>query len=535
MAGLVVKVAQGLVNALWSATHRSANVGPFTRSGGSRSAYEGAATTRRMRGWTPRTGSPSTILAGEGEMLRERARDLLRNNPWAAAASEQFVTDVVGRGMRPWWGGLPKAQRMALKTLWSTWISEADSSGVTDFYGMQAVAFRAVFDVGECFVRLRDRRPRDGLVVPLQLEMLPGDMVPLGESRALPGGNVIRQGIEFDRLGRIVRYHFHPRHPGDFLTTRPNESRNFIPVPASEVIHIFRQTEPGQVRGVTGLSSVLRRLRALDFYDDAENERKGLASSIVGFLRKVEGYEPSEAAQAAVLPDGGTARDAVDEPWQIGTLLPLGDNEDVTFPTLPTAGDYDRYMPMQIRAIASGTGRTYEHVSQDLRGVSYSSARVSLVNLSRKVRAEQQRTLEHQFCRTVMKRWVRQAVVSGAISLPGYDENPYPFENPWWVPDGFEWIDPERQVRAATQECRSGFNARVLTMLRNGLDPDEVDDLNETDAMDQDTREINYDTDGRRPWTGQTAVPGDASAQQAGAEGAEDGGEDGGSREDSAA
>lgn len=533
MAGLAIRAAQGLVNAVWGAMRPQANVGPFTRSGSARSAYEGAATTRRMKGWRPRAGSPSTLLAGEGEMLRDRARDLIRNNPWATAASEQFVTDVVGRGMRPWWGGLPKEQRIALKTLWSTWISEADSSGVADFYGMQAVAFRAVFDVGECFVRLRDRRPKDGLVVPLQLEMLPADMVPLGESRALPGSpNVIRQGIEFDQLGRIVRYHFHPRHPGDFLTTRPNESRSFVPVAASEVIHIFRQIEPGQVRGVTGLSSVLRRLRALDFYDDAENERKGLASSIVGFLRKVEGYEPSDAAQPAVNPDGAVSRDSVEEPWQIGTLLPLGDNEDVTFPTLPTAGDYDRYMPMQIRAIASGTGRTYEHVSQDLRGVSYSSARVSLVNLARKVRAEQQRTLEHQLCRRVMKRWVRQAVVSGAISLPGYDENPYPFENPWWVPDGFEWIDPERQVRAATQECRSGFNARVLTMLRNGLDPDEVDDLNEVDAVDQDARKINYDTDGRRPWTGQQGGTGEVANQQAGAA---DGGEGGKGGEEEAA
>jgi lambda family phage portal protein len=524
MAGIMLRAAQGVVNALWPRAGAD-SVNPWSRSGGGpSSAYEGASTRRRMRGWSPRVGSPSVLLAAEGETLRDRARDLVRNNPWAAAASEQFVTDLVGRGMRPWWGGLPKAQRVALKSLWTQWIDDADSTGSVDFYGLQAVAMRAVFDTGECFIRIRERRLSDGFAVPLQLELLPSDMVPMGHTRMVEStGNLIRQGIEFNRIGQIVRYWFHPRHPGDFVATRPGDAREYVPVPADQVIHLFRQTEPGQVRGVTGLSSVLRRLRALDFYDDAENERKGLASSIVGFLRRTEGYEPTDAAQPSRDNAGRPSVDTV-EPWTIGTLLPLGDNEDVTFPELPTAGDYDRYMPMQLRAIASGTGRLYTHMSQDLRGESYSSARVSLINLARKVRAEQQRVLEHQLCRVVMQRWIRQAVLARAIPLPGYDQNPYPFENPWWVPDGFEWVDPERQVRAATQECRSGFDARVLVLLRRGLDPDEVDDLNETDVEDQDKREISYDTDGRRPWTGQKGAPGDTATQQAGAAD-DDGGE----------
>ena len=38
--------------------------------------------------------------------------------------------------------------------------------------------------------------------MPLQLQMLPAEMLPLNRNEALPGGNVIRQGIEFDRIGR---------------------------------------------------------------------------------------------------------------------------------------------------------------------------------------------------------------------------------------------------------------------------------------------------------------------------------------------
>ena len=51
--------------------------------------------------------------------------------------------------------------------------------------------------------------------MPLQLQMLPSEMLPLNRNEDLPGGNVIRQGIEFDAIGRRVAYWFLRRHPGD--------------------------------------------------------------------------------------------------------------------------------------------------------------------------------------------------------------------------------------------------------------------------------------------------------------------------------
>ncbi len=38
--------------------------------------------------------------------------------------------------------------------------------------------------------------------MPLQLQMLPSEMLPLAHNAVDGNGNVIRQGIEFDRLGR---------------------------------------------------------------------------------------------------------------------------------------------------------------------------------------------------------------------------------------------------------------------------------------------------------------------------------------------
>jgi hypothetical protein len=41
------------------------------------------------------------------------------------------------------------------------------------------MAARAMFEAGECFLRFRPRRPEDGLTVPLQLQMLSPEHLPL--------------------------------------------------------------------------------------------------------------------------------------------------------------------------------------------------------------------------------------------------------------------------------------------------------------------------------------------------------------------
>ena len=64
--------------------------------------------------------------------------------------------------------------------------------------------------------------------------MLPSEMLPLSHNSVDGNGNVIRQGIEFDRLGRRVAFHFLRRHPGD--STDPGLSGETVRVPASEVL-----------------------------------------------------------------------------------------------------------------------------------------------------------------------------------------------------------------------------------------------------------------------------------------------------------
>lgn len=188
---------------------------------------------RRLRGFQATRAHVNALIAASGPDITARARWLVRNNGYAVNAVESWAANTVGDGIKPISKLADAASKEELQRLWLAWTDEADAEGLTDFYGLQRRTAREVFLAGEVFVRIRPRRVEDGLSVPLQLQMLPSEMLPLHETGVARNGNAIRQGIEFDRIGRRVAYHFFRRHPGD--STDPGLSGEIVRVPASEV------------------------------------------------------------------------------------------------------------------------------------------------------------------------------------------------------------------------------------------------------------------------------------------------------------
>src|SRR5204863_1612063 len=194
---------QGTVtHVLASMKHLRRRVGAFI--GG----FEAGLANRRLKGFQSTRAHLNTLIAAAGADVTARARWLVRNNGYAANAIESWAGNVVGAGIKP--SSLIKdpALKSEIQQLWNDWTDEADTEGFTDFYGLERRAAREVFIAGEVFFRFRPRRPQDGLSVPLQLQMLPSEMLPLNRNETLASGNVIRQGIEFDLIGRRVAYHF---------------------------------------------------------------------------------------------------------------------------------------------------------------------------------------------------------------------------------------------------------------------------------------------------------------------------------------
>ncbi|HBP5622620.1 TPA: phage portal protein, partial [Pseudomonas aeruginosa] len=210
-----------------------------------RNSYEGAGTGRRAAGWDAPEAALNAVAIPALPTLRKRSRAAVRNDPYAASAISKRVSNLIGTGITPRARLDDAALREALNLLWEDWVDESDADDRTDFYGLQMIIARMVEEAGECFVRRRNRRPEDGLAVPLQLQVLPPDFVPVDRNFKTRSGNVVRAGIEFDAIGRRVAYWMWQSHPGD--PAAPRRGYNQLNrIPADQVLHIFEPLEGGQ-------------------------------------------------------------------------------------------------------------------------------------------------------------------------------------------------------------------------------------------------------------------------------------------------
>ena len=471
---------------------------------GGATVHEAAGRGRRALAWMPgNPGAVAAMLATSNE-LRVKSRDLVRRNAWANAGIEAFVANAVGTGIKPQSMAQDETFRVAVQALWRDWTEEADATGQTDFYGLQSLAARAMCEGGECFIRLRPRRPEDRLTVPLQLQLLEAEHLPLTLNTELPSGNVVRSGIEFDAMGRRVAYHLYRSHPEDgrLSPMSGQGGQDTVRVPAAEIMHLYRVLRPGQIRGEPWLSRALVKLNELDQYDDAELVRKKTAAMFAGFITRLA---PEDNLVGEGLSDADGVALAGLEP---GTLQILEPGEDVKFSDpADVGGSYAEFLRTQFRAVAAAIGITYEQLTGDLTGVNYSSIRAGLLEFRRRMEAIQHGVIVHQLCRPVWNAWLDQAVLSGAIVAPGFARRRREYAACKWIPQGWQWVDPEKEFKAMLLAIRAGLMSRSEAISAFGMDAEDVDREIAADNARADALGLILDSDPRKAAKAATATP----------------------------
>lgn len=428
-----------------------------------RRSFDAAGGGRRWEGAKSLEALNASILSGATTAAR-RAGWYARNNPHVASAVQGLVANAVGAGIKPRSLHPDPAVRDQLHDLLRRWTDRADAAGLTDFYGLQALALRAMVESGESFARLRTVDGGDGLP-PLAIDLLDREQVPVDLHREIGDGRRVRAGIEFDAAGRRIAYHAYARRPGDALAPMALDT---IRVPATEIAHLFQPLGAGQLRGITWLAPILLRLHELDQYEDAALVKAKVAALFTGFIRDPDGT-------VAGLNDGSASGGVLQVGMEPGSLIPLPPGADIQFSDPADPGDYGAFVKNHIRAVASGLGVPYELVSGDLEGVTYSSIRAGLVEFRRRIEQLQHSVIVFQFCRPVWERFVRLAVLSGALDARGFERDPAAFLAVEWLPPKWEWVDPLKDARAEIEQIRAGLKSRSQSIAERGYDAEAVD------------------------------------------------------------
>jgi lambda family phage portal protein len=423
-----------------------------------RGAYEGAKVGRRTSSWLASGSSADSEIGSSLAKLRDRSRSLIRDHHFAASAIEKWKTKIVGTGI------LPRCGDQSTQDHWDLWSQEcsSDAPAVPSFEAMTALVVGSVWESGEVLIRRRLRRAEDGGKYPLRLQILEADFLDLNKTETTDTGYVI-QGVEFDAIGRRLGYWLFGQHPGGVLNTGVRGgSLNSQFVPASDVLHIFEPSRPGQVRGVPRLAPVLMALRDMEDWEDAQIVRKKIEACMAAFITGPE---------AASLTLGATEADSADDAKTVETFEPgmisrLKPGEDVVFNNPHGDSEYAPYKRSRMRDLSAGIGIPYELVCGDLSDVNYSSYRAGLLAFKGTVEAYRWNVLIPQFCIPVW-RWFAAMLSMVDQKYIGVD-----VPDPEWGCARFDLLDREAEAKADQIELQLGTTTWPQAVASQGYDPE---------------------------------------------------------------
>lgn len=408
--------------------------------------------------WRPRRGTASANAdhSADAATLRAKSRFLIQNVDYIGAGMDARVGMLVGTGISARWAG---QHGPILQTLWPEWCKVADADGQDTYYGLQAKAVRAMDADGECLVRLRPRRPSDGLPVPLQIQVLEVDWLDTTRQRNTENDNQIIEGKEYDYLGRCVAYWLWDEHPGEIAVPSRRKSQS-TRVDASFIIHLQLPGRPGAKRGFPRLSRCITRARDIQLLEDAELQRKNQEAR----LSVLASLDPSEIENSpSDMPNGNLGELASGGI----TRIPDGMRTTVIEPAAaPGFVDYDKF---NIHMVCAGAGFTYEQATGDMTGVNFSSARIRIIDVRREIEQLQWLTIIPTLCDRVCKAFVQYAELAGKAPGGAGSRFIYTLEHstPRW-----EYTSPTDEVNATLDEIAGGLTSFSESVRRRNDDPE---------------------------------------------------------------
>lgn len=461
-----------------------------------RPAWEAASYVHKdLSDWVPRSVSGQSALSAERDLISDRVQDIARNDGWASASMSRQLDLVIGSGWRPS-VDLPFA---ALNLTYEEADELADQmeEAFTDYANdpgfwcdaqrqgpmarVLGLAYRHRVADGEAFAELCWDEFRGGTYATF-VKVIDPDRVsnPFNESDTASQ----RQGVELDEHGAATGYWVRTNHPDDdylWGSGQPDwvyverETEWGRPV----MLHAFEAERAGQYRAVPPLAPILRKLKQMVRYDEAELQAAMVNAVLAAFITSPSDHEALAEALTAKERDalylnrlsayqsappripGGTAH-----------FLYPGDQVTLTQPGHPNSG-FEAFFRAALRNVASTVGLTYEQLTMDWSQVNYSSARAALLEVWRGLTARKD-MFAAQFMNRIWRAWLEEAIDRGIVKLPAkapsFHANPAAWCRVDWIGAPRGWVDPEKEAKAAALRLSGRISNLERECAEQGID-----------------------------------------------------------------
>ncbi|MFH1569787.1 MAG: phage portal protein [Gemmatimonadota bacterium] len=408
---------------------------------GYRAARSGASQTP----WSGGGGSADAELSGDLPAMRNRSRELNRDDPLASGLTKSIVSGVVGTGLVPQAKTGEPARDKALEAVWAARQALlAPADGLTHCQA-QALYVRKYLEDGEVLVKAAKRGPSD----PVWFETVEADR--LATPRARSADKAVRDGVEKDAWGVPVAYHVAVSHPGE---TMRSGGAKYLRVPADVVRHWRRVERPGQTRGVPAFHAILQDLHDLDLLLLASLKRVQISACLAVFIKSARSMP--EIASVTAQQYGYK----LDQPIEPGMIFKLFPDEDVQtlIPGFPTP-ELVPFVVMLCRRIGAALGVSWQIVLKDFSGSTYSSARTDILE----TRTGCYDVIQSALVELLLDwQWLtvqQDALLRGEPLLLAAGVQPEDLDKVEWIPPARPWVDPLKEGEAVRVQLEIGVTS----------------------------------------------------------------------------
>jgi len=409
--------------------------------------------------------------------IRQRARDLAYNDPYAKKYLKMLEKNVIGsdgfilrnkayeliydesKGMK-----IPRYDKLAnikIQEAFEDWC-KAENCTITEditFRELNNIMIKTIATDGELLIKTI----RDDSKYGYRLQLIEADYLDETYNDILPNGNIVVLGVELTPYRKPVAYWLKKINPYQYLFFGAYTTSERIRVPiydsngVLQIKHLFVKEHPSQIRGISWFAPSMIRLKILNGFEEAILvDARVSANKTIKYEYKDDaiGDEPIEANIA------GSKKQIYDPAVMVQNTMP---GEALIVPKGMTASQIDfkspsgregEFQKWALRGIASGFDVAFITLANNYEAVNYTSSRTNLLEERDTWKSLHAWFREH-FLNWNFAEFLKMALLKQAINLPAFKYDK--FNQPWFQGRSWQWVSPKDEAEA------------FLLLIQNGL------------------------------------------------------------------
>jgi lambda family phage portal protein len=438
---------------------------------------------RLTSSWTTTNISMNADLYRNLDTIRARANDLARNNPYAKRYLQMVVANVIGGD------GVRLQSRIydspkepdtiandAVESAFATWGKKGvcDVTGRLSWRDLEAQVTENVARDGEALIRkVRGKTANNPFGFALQILDINRLDTTLMRAPEQGRGRVI-MGVEVNEFFRPTHYWLKEKNPAEMYMTGVSNTTLHLRIPADEIIHIFKQEYPEQVRGLPWMHAGMTLLNHLGAYQEAAVIAARVGAAKMGFFTTPDGDpRPLQDGENDGYEDNIPYTEA--DPGTFG-VLPEGVSFESFNPDYPHQM-FGEFIKACLRGVASSWNVAYHSLGNDLEGVNFSSIRSGTLE-ERDQWMTTQRWLIDSFHEQVYTDWLQSALAFGQVMLTNGNALPISnykkFSQHTWQARRWQWVDPYKDMQTAVLAIHQRLKSPQQVCAELGMDYEDV-------------------------------------------------------------